>query len=450
MSMQMARAVMDRMNLREALIAPHYSGFMADLRQFAEANHDEQREQAAQARVELLGAYGYEPGEIDKPFAFANGVAIIPISGLLINRFGSSWGFVTGYNFVRTQINQAKADPDVELIVLDVNSCGGEAAGCFELADDIYAAREDKPILAVVDSNCYSAAYALGSAASKVVLTPSGGVGSIGVVAMHISVEKMLDKAGYDITFVYAGKHKVDGNPYQKLPADVKASIQDGVDKSYEKFVATVARNRGLDAQAVRDTEAQIFRADDALALGLIDAIQPPSQAVAAFISELSGSDQPEEPDPMSDNATKPGESAAAAAPANIDAAVQQARSAGMTEGANAERERTKAILSCEQASGKTKLAHELAFNTNLTVEQAQGILAAAAPEKTEAAAPAPAPAAAAPSAFERAMDGSRNPQVGADDTASAPDPNSPHSAAQRILAAQSLATGKKYNTATH
>jgi signal peptide peptidase SppA len=444
MSMQMARAVMDRMNLREALIAPHYTGLMADLQNFAKADTAKEKAAAEEARVELLGAYGYEPGEVEKPFAFANGVAVIPVHGTLINRFGSSWGFITGYNFIRTQLNAAKADPDVELIVLDVNSYGGEAAGCFELSDDIYAARQEKPILAVIDSNCYSAAYAIGSAATKVVLTPSGGAGSIGVVAMHISFEKMLDEAGIEVTFIYSGAHKVDGNPYEKLPAEVKAHVQEGVDKSREKFVATVARNRGLDALAVRDTEAQIYRADDALALGLIDAIQPPSQAVAAFFSELSGSDQPEENDPMSDNANQPGAAQTAAAPANNDALVQTARSEGITEGANAERARTKAILTCEEAAGKSKLANELAFNTNLTPEQAKGILAAAA---TETAAAAPAAAAPAASAFHEAMNGSQNPNVGGD---GGEGDKGEQSAAARILAAQSALTGRKFDIKTH
>lgn len=451
MSKQMARSVMDRMHMREALIAPHYTGLMADLQSLAKADAAVENAAFAAAQIELLDAYGYSPSQIDKPFAFADGVAIIPVHGTLINRFGSSWGFVTGYNFIRTQLNAAVADPDVDMIVLDMNSYGGEAAGCFELSDDIYAARQDKPILAVIDANCYSACYALASAASKIAITPSGGAGSIGVVAMHMNFEKMLEEVGVEITFIYSGSHKVDGNPYQALPADVKEHIQQGVDQSREKFVATVARNRSLDAQVVNDTEAQIYRAEDALALGLIDAIEPPSQAVGAFFSELSGSDQPEEND-MTDNAQKPGgvtDNAATQQVATQQAAITTARQEGAAEGATAERARTKAILTCDQAQGKGKLANELAFNTNLPVEQAQALLAAAAPEV--------APAAAAEggkegSAFQKAMDNGKHPNIGADAEGQGDGKDQP-SAAQRILSAQSAATGKKFavsNRNTH
>ncbi|PZP55979.1 MAG: S49 family peptidase, partial [Delftia acidovorans] len=122
------------------------------------------------------------PSSGNKPFAFSGGFAIIPIHGSLINRYGGYYhGYVTGYNFIRSQMNAALADPDVEAIIFDVNSNGGEAAGCFELANEIFASRAVKPSFSVVDSNAYSAAYALGSAATKMAVIPSGGAGSIGV-----------------------------------------------------------------------------------------------------------------------------------------------------------------------------------------------------------------------------------------------------------------------------
>ena len=39
---------------------------------------------------------------------------------------------------------------------------------------------------------------------------------------------------------------------------------------------------------AVRATQARVYRADEALALGLIDAVKTPTEAVAAFVAELA------------------------------------------------------------------------------------------------------------------------------------------------------------------
>ena len=105
MSDTAARAAMERMNLREVAVAPVYSTLASDLQQMA-ATDPEQAQQKfmEQRRTELCEAYGFHSAKQEKPFAFANGVAIIPFSGSLINRFGQSYGWITGYNFISRQL----------------------------------------------------------------------------------------------------------------------------------------------------------------------------------------------------------------------------------------------------------------------------------------------------------------------------------------------------------
>lgn len=431
MSEHAARAALERMNMREVAIARHYTGLAADLRQMAEADPAEaNRRFLEHRRAELCAAYGFEGVPQRKPFAFAGGLAIIPVSGTLINRFGQSWGYVTGYNFIRSQLNLALADEDVEGIVLDLNSYGGEAAGCFELADDIYAARGQKPIIGVIDSNCYSACYAIGSACDKLYITPSGGAGSIGVVAMHVDISQFLDQVGMKVTLIYAGDHKVDGNPFEALPDDVRDDIQAGVDASREKFVALVARNRKMDAKAVRDTEARIYRAEAAVDLGLVDAIATPIGAVRAFFGELSGSKLKGDMR-MSEKTNQPGGDANLAAPVTntVDAA------AVASEARSSERARVAGILGCEEAKGRERLANHLALKTDMSVEEARGVLAAA---PQEAAQPS-----TSGNAFQAAMDRDTHPNVGADEAAGGGDDpgEAPH---LRILRAQEQATGMR------
>ncbi len=331
----------------------------------------------------------------------------------------------------------------MKLIVFDMDSNGGEVAGCFELAEDIFNARSIKPSVAIVDAACYSAAYALASAAHKIIVTPSGGAGSIGVVATHFSYQKMIDEAGLAVTFIYSGDHKVDGNPYQDLPDSVRAGIQTRVDETRHKFVALVARNRGLDAKVVYDTEAECYSADEALQLGLIDAVAPPSTAVSAYLNELSGSNF-EKDSEMTTTATKPGaeskaaatiDDKAAAPTTSADKEVAPAVSAATpSDERAAERDRIKAIMSHEAAKGKSALANHLALSTDLSVEAAAGILEAAPAEKGNT------PASA--NAFAAAMDASEHPNVGAGGEEGAGDEGM--TAAQRILKAQALATGVK------
>lgn len=407
MSDTAARAAMERMNLREVAVAPVYATLASDLQQMAATDPEAaQVKFMEQRRTELCEAYGFSSAKQEKPFAFANGVAIIPFSGSLINRFGQSYGWVTGYNFISRQLALAMGDDDVKLIVGDFNTYGGEAAGCFERSDEIFALRGKKPMIAVVDSNCYSAGYALASAFDKVYCTPTGGVGSIGVVAMHVNMGKMLDKWGIEVTFIHFGAHKVDGNPYESLSPAVKKNIQTGLNKSGKAFVNLVARNRDIAAEKVEATQAACYRADEALSLGLIDAIATPSQAVQVYFDELSGSIQPSETeDEMSDNAeNKPGATDQANAAAAQSAAVQTATAEART----AERARVSSIMSCEEAKGRTALANHIAMNTDMTLDAAKAMLSASA------AAPAEAPKAAA-DPFKAAMDGGNHPHVGAD-----------------------------------
>lgn len=350
----------------------------------------------------LCQTYGYSGSTRGKNFAFAEGTAIIPVHGTLINRFGGCYhGYMTGYNFIRRQRAEALADPDVERIIYDVNSRGGEAAGCFELADESFELRGKKPTLAMVDADCYSAAYAFASSADKISVTPSGGAGSIGVISMHADLSKLLDNVGVTISLITAGEHKADGNPFSALSPEVRASIQADVDDTRDKFVALVARNRGIDEKVVRDTEARTYSAEDALALNLIDEVATPAMAINSFINGPSGSGKEA-------NVMKPEEQANTPQP---DANAAK----------TAERERIAGIMGCEAAQGKSKLANHLALSTDMSVAEATAILENAAPE-TQAAAPAPAAPAvpAAPTAeanaFKQAMDSGNNPGVGPDD----------------------------------
>lgn len=218
------------------------------------------------------------------------GVAIVEVEGTLVNRNGTvgPYSGATGYDGIAAQLHMALADPSIRGIALDIESCGGEVAGCFDLADEIHAARQIKPVMATIDGMACSAAYAIASAAEYVTISETGLAGSIGVLVMHCDYSKALAEAGIAVTMIHAGSHKVDGNPFEPLPKAVREALQRDVDLCWDSFVARVARNRGLSGRAVRDTQADTFTGAEAVKRGLADAVMAPRAALAEFIDRLN------------------------------------------------------------------------------------------------------------------------------------------------------------------
>ena len=385
-----------RIGMREVLITPGTEdAFLSNLSRFGQIGLEEGQALEVASRQSLEAEYCRfgvdEDRDERKPFVFHNGVAVIPIHGTLINRFNSSWGFVTGYNFIRRQHNLALDDDDVELIVFDVDSPGGEAAGNFELAREIMAGRRVKPSLAMVDSVAASGGIALAVAASKVYAMPSARLGSIGVYRMHISIEDALKNEGVKVTFASAGDHKVDGNPYQDLPDSVLKDWTESAGKTWDDFISLVAEARGLDDVAVRDTQARIYRADEALDLGLIDRVKTTSEAVSAFVAELA-EDAPstdDEENAMTDK-TKGSEATSTLSAAEI-ASIAAAAATEATQKVLGGFERRQQIKDYAAAKGKgfEALGAQLAADENISFESAKGIIDAAAPAVSAPAAPA-------------------------------------------------------------
>jgi ClpP class serine protease len=352
----------------------------------------------------LRAGYGFDKLDISKPFAFSSGVAMIPVHGVLVNRLGGSVGFATGYDFIRQQLYSALDDPDVGSIVFDINSGGGVVSGCAELARDIYQSRDVKPSLAVVDGNCYSAAYYLGSAASKVVCAPSGGVGSIGCVALHVDASGALEQDGLKITLIHGGAEKVDGNSFEPLSDRAKATIERDVGYHYD---------RNMSVEDVKGTEARCYNPPEALQLGLIDGVAGATDAVQGLLSaggEMTTTTMSQED-------------------------ISRIAAEAATQAVTADRARVSAIRNAPEAQGRTKLAEHLAFDTSMSVEAARAVMNAAAQDQP----------AQAPNVFGAVMEMTGNPNVGPDSGVLAgSDDNTPGSIAERVLANYTSLTGNK------
>ena len=241
---------------------------------------------------DLATPNGFSPTA--RPVAASSpGVAVIPIHGTLVRRTVGleAESGLSSYAAIAAQLDAALANPAVEAILLDVDSPGGESGGVFDLADRIRAASRIKPVWAVANDMALSAAYALASAANRVFVSRTGGVGSIGVIAMHVDQSVKDAKDGLHYTAVFAGERKNNLSPHEPMSGQAHAFLRAEVDRLYALFVDTVARHRGLEPAAVRDTEAALFFGHAAVDRGLADAVGSFDEALAALT--VSTSSQP-------------------------------------------------------------------------------------------------------------------------------------------------------------
>lgn len=245
----------------------------------------------ADGRVVALDDWDDDIGEPAQARAYevVEGVAIIPVTGTLVQKLGTlrPYSGMTGYDGLRANLSMALADDAVRAIVLDIDSPGGEVAGCFDLADSIYKARGSKPIWSILTESAYSAAYALASACDRIVVPRTGGTGSVGVICMHVDMSKALGAAGVNVTLIHYGDRKADGADSRPLSDEALSRYQSDVDAMGELFVKTVARNRGLSVKTVRATQATTFLGAAGVEIGFADAVQAPDEAFRSLLAEL-------------------------------------------------------------------------------------------------------------------------------------------------------------------
>lgn len=219
-------------------------------------------------------------------FGMIDGVAIIPVHGVLTQ--ADSWSCGTSYGWIRSGFQAAIEDSSVRAIILDIDSPGGEVSGLFDLADMIYSSRGEKPIWSILNESAYSAAYAIASASDKIMVPRTGGVGSVGVVMMHTDFSKALDNLGIAVTFIKFGDRKVDGASEAPLSPEARDSFQSEVDEMGELFVETVARNRKLSVESIKNTQAACFLGKSGIISGLADGVMSPDAAFKSLLKELN------------------------------------------------------------------------------------------------------------------------------------------------------------------
>jgi len=226
------------------------------------------------------------PGFPDK----SPGIAVIPIQGTLVKRtlgLEAASG-LTSYLDIGAMLDAAVRDPNVRGILLDVDSPGGETGGVFELAEAVRAATTVKPVWAVANDSSFSAAYAIACAAQRLIVTRTGGVGSIGVIALHVDQSVADAQDGIRYTAITAGARKNDYSPHEPLSTEAQTRLQTEVNRLYDIFVTHVAAMRGITENTVRATEAGLYFGPEGIEGALADAVGSFDEVLTEFTTFLT------------------------------------------------------------------------------------------------------------------------------------------------------------------
>ena len=223
-----------------------------------------------------------------------DGVAVIQIDGVLakkMNLFSKISGGAST-QLVSRDLAQALGDSRVHAIMLAIDSPGGAVDGIQNLADEVFAARSVKPIVAFADGFMTSGAYWIGSAAQEAYISGDTVVtGSIGVAMQHVDVSQANQKAGLTVTDIYAGKYKRIASENKPLSEEGKAALQAMADQIYSVFVDSVARNRGTSSEIVLQdmADGKLFVGRAGIDAGLVDGVS----TFNALISDLVAGRKP-------------------------------------------------------------------------------------------------------------------------------------------------------------
>lgn len=213
-------------------------------------------------------------------------VGIIPVTGVLAARhslIGELLG-MSSYERIGQMVDAFAADESISGIIMRICSPGGMVYGCEEAAEKIYRARSAKPVIAVADPLAASGGYWLAAAASRVVVTPSGDLGSVGVIHEHVDVSQANEQRGEKVTIVRssAAPFKAQFNELEPLSEEGRQHLQARADEIHGRFAGALAKYRGVPVDHVNEHfgKGRVVDAQSAVRAGMADRVETFEQIV--------------------------------------------------------------------------------------------------------------------------------------------------------------------------
>ena len=200
----------------------------------------------------------------------ADHTAVIEIKGEIAS------GGETSADQVMTSLRSAFEDKGAKAVVLLINSPGGSPVQAGMINDEIYRlkALHKKPVYAVVEETCASAAYYIAVAADQIYVDKASIVGSIGVLMDGFGFTGLMEKLGVERRLMTAGENKGFMDPFSPQTEKHRAFTQGMLNQIHQQFITVVKKGRGERLKETPETFTGLFwSGQQAIELGLVDKI---------------------------------------------------------------------------------------------------------------------------------------------------------------------------------
>jgi protease-4 len=225
----------------------------------------------------------HELGEDESPYmvetwSSGNGdvkVVRVPISGLIM--LGEDSWYAGNANTVLRSIRKATHDPEVEGLILEINSGGGgitDSDIIYKALLDFKASQEGRVVVSIMGDLAASGAYYIALASDCILAHPTTLTGSIGVIMQSYNIKELAQKLGIQDVTIKSGANKDLLNPFQDVKPEQRDILQKVISAMHDRFVSLVAENRKLPKETVQPlADGRVFLAEEALRHKLIDGL---------------------------------------------------------------------------------------------------------------------------------------------------------------------------------
>ncbi len=175
---------------------------------------------------------------------------------------------------ILSSLRSAFEDKGAKAVVLLINSPGGSPVQAGIINDEIHRLKKlhGKPVYAVVEEACASAAYYIAAAADNIYVDKASIVGSIGVLMDGFGFNRLMDKVGIERRLLTAGENKGFLDPFSPQNATHRAYAQQMLDEVHAQFIAVVREGRGERLKETPELFSGLaWSGQQAVALGLAD-----------------------------------------------------------------------------------------------------------------------------------------------------------------------------------
>lgn len=272
----MKKRALDAVLAAQWVITPEYLNIIAGIAD---------RESEYMGNLEALEAKLGRPLGNTRTMSVRDGIAILPVEGPMFKRasFFQAISGATDYTTMATDLAAALDNPEVQAVMLVIDTPGGEVNGISDLTAMLKGA--GKTVWAHVDGQCCSGGYWLASAASHITASDTAVLGSVGAqIGMRVSAPREGEKAYRFVSSVSPLKNAEPGTD------EGAAAIQSLADDLGNVFVDTVAQNMAVSREHVLANfgKGAVMVASKAKAAGMIHGVSTFEAAFSALKQELS------------------------------------------------------------------------------------------------------------------------------------------------------------------